>query len=213
MKSFFRRLYYKFVQKKADVVVAKVDSKPVSTDDLKWGFVVPHTKKAAGAVLKITIKGKSKVQDQEYFYAMDVIDELASKLGVTKATRDEGGLKGAFSWLNIEGCNASIEPHLNAFNTKAEGYEVLILDGDSTSEVYAKELLALFGEMFPKRVNRGIKRIKAGGRGFSNLMAAKEKGMKVALLTELFFIDNPKEFISRGDMVEFFNRFLIGKDV
>lgn len=194
------------MQKKADKVV----SKPVEVGNLKWGFVVPHTKAKAGAVLK---DRDGKVVAQEYFYAKDALRLLQDHLGVTVGTRDEGGLNGAYGWLNIEGCTASIEPHLNAFNTKAKGYEVLVLKGDTTSALYAKELLDLFGKMYPDRVNRGIKYVKSGDNGFANLMAAKKNGMEVALLTELFFIDNKSEWISRGDMAQFFNRFLEGKDV
>ncbi len=209
MKKFFIKLYRKFIQKKADKIVAT--PAPTGPISLKWGFVVPHTKAKAGAVLK---NSQGKVLEQEYFYGKEMLQLLKAKLPeLTVATRDEGGLAGAYGWLNIEGCTASIEPHLNAYNKKAQGYEVLVLKGDELSARYAKELIYLYKALYPNKVDRKVKYVSAGDRGFSNLYEAKKKGMQVALLTELFFIDSAFDYVPKPDMADFFYRFLEGKDV
>lgn len=207
MVTWFKRLYNKLVQKKVEKTLEKepTDFTNDITDYSLWGFVVPHTKADRGAVLKSAL---GKVVETEYDYGAETIRLISNDLPVTKATRDGGGLKGAYGWLKIEGAKFSIEPHLNAFNTIAKGYCVLVLKGDTKSEKVARQLLAKFSEKYPDRQNRGIRFVKSGDRGALNLITAKDNGMEVALLTEMFFIDNLSDYISTKEMSKFFIDFL-----
>lgn len=211
MKKFFTRLYRKFQQKKVEATLPKTAT--INNDlglSTYWGFVVPHTKKAIGAVLK---DKEGKVIQTENAYGAEVCNAVSRQLGCPVGTRDAGGLDGAYGWLNIEGCKFSIEPHLNAFNTKAEGFEVLVIDGDLKSEFIARKVLTMFSKRYPNRVNRGIKKVRAGQNGFKNLEVARKNGMEVALLTEMFFIDNEKEYMGTAEMAGFFIDFINSFDV
>jgi hypothetical protein len=209
MKKFFINLYRKFQQKKVD----KINKKPVVVDELKWAMVVGHSKSEIGCVLK----KKGKVVYTENAHSRGTIDKVHSGLmkitgeSLTRAVRDGWGLEGAYSSLAQDGITASIESHRNAFNTKARGYEVWILKGDTLSKQYAEELINRMSKFFPTRINRGVKEVEAGGRGFVNLYEAKKAGMKVALLSELFFLDNESEFISEEDLAKVYIDFLQDK--
>ena len=149
-------------------------------DGYKWGYIVPHTLTAQGAE---THDGIS-----EYRYG------LVARLALTfSETRNGWGVKGACKSLINQGANASFEDHKNAYNTKVGGAEILVLYGDSLSEAIAERILEDFCREFG-RVNRGVKKIRKGGRGYNNLKTAK-KYFNVALLGEMFFIDNTDEWI------------------
>ena len=158
----------------------------------RLGVIVPHNKKAQGAE---TTDGVYT----EYRYALM---EWMS-LNYPRETRDKGGVSGAAKRLKAQGCNFSIEPHKNAYNEVVRGHEVLVLEGDKLSIKYAKQLVDMFGGEFPLSPNRGVKELVRGDRGYYNLVRAKKAGMEVALLTELFFIDNKEDFIPVDDMEAF----------
>lgn len=167
---------------------------------LKWGIIIPHTYKAQGA---------SNKQDTvtEYQYA----DKMSWRINHSSEFRDNGGVYGAAERLFESGCNASIEPHLNAFNGKAKGFEILAMAGDTRSISEGIRIAKAFKEMFPDRLLRhgnGVKIVKRGDRGYKNLKDARYAGMRVALLSEAFFIDNPDEWISHYDMAEFWESVL-----
>ena len=161
----------------------------------KVGCIIPHVLKAQGAE---TIGGLT-----EYRYAFEEIPK-----DKPYKTRDEAGVKGAARELKKLKCNTSIEPHKNAFNEKANGYEILVMDGDKVSYDFAMNILQAFEEMFPTHKNRGIKTLSRGDRGYYNLRDAKRGGMKAAILTELFFIDCYQDFILPETMREFWERVL-----
>ena len=169
-------------------------------EPLNWGFIIPHTYKAQGASNKSgTIT--------EYEYA----DKMAWKTKIHAQFRDNGGVSGAASRLSELGCNASIEPHLNAFNGKAKGFEILAIAGDSKSISEGIRIAKAFKERFPDRVLRhgnGVKIVHRGDRGYKNLEAARFAGMSVALLSEAFFLDNPDEWIDHQDMASFWESVL-----
>lgn len=166
---------------------------------IKWGIIVPHTKEAQGAVSKLT-----KVS--EYKYGKVLISYLST---YPFATRDAAGIKGAVKELVSKGCNASLEPHKNAFNNKAKGYEILVIKGDNASKEYARLILEAFEDEYPNRRNRGIKEVSKGDRGYYNLKTAKKAGIKVALLSEMFFIDNPVDYVEPQTMAAFWQKVLI----
>ena len=168
---------------------------------LKWGVIVPHTQKAPGAVTKGGVVS-------EYNYA----GFMAQKMKFSYFYRDGIGVLGAAKKLaQYGGCNASLEPHLNAFNNRARGFEILVMEGDRLSYDIAENIATAFKEAYPDRILRhgnGVKVVKKGDAGFYNLRDAKRGGMKVALLSEAFFIDNPDEWIDQIDMAKFWESVL-----
>ena len=163
-----------------------------------WGIIVPHLDRAGGAE---TPSGRWN----EYKYGL----HMAKFMDKAHATRDEGGVYGAAKELKKYGCNASLEPHKNAYNGKANGYEILILKGDHLSKHYAELFLEEFSRKYPQRKNRGIKEMTKGGRGYKNLIDAKRAGMEVALLSEMFFIDVAGEWLEPHVMGKFWEEVLV----
>lgn len=171
----------------------------------KWGIIIPHTKRKPGAS---GYKPSGK-KIQEYQYGLELVADTSFPF----ETRDNGGVSGAAKRLkNISQTNATIEPHKNAYNKKARGFELLVIRGDSLSGHYARMIADEFKRQFPERRMRhdnGIKWVKKGDRGYYNLVAAKKAGMEVAILGESFFIDNPDEWISPEEMAEFWKEVLV----
>jgi hypothetical protein len=166
-----------------------------------WGLIVPHTKSSGGASSK-------EKNINEYNYGL----KLAALMPIPRETRDEGGVSLAAKRLKLKGCNASLEPHKNAYNGTAKGFEILVLENDSESIRVAEIMAENFKAKYPTRVLRhtnGVKKIKSGDRGYSNLIAAKKEGMKIALLGEAFFIDNPAEWIEPEEMAKFWMENLV----
>jgi hypothetical protein len=193
LKRFFRRLVS---------APAPVANDFGSGEELKysWGYIVPHTAKAAGAV---GYRGLQKFS--EYQYGLEVAE--INRVFLPFETRDNGGVLAAALKLKAKGANASIEAHLNAFNGKVGGAEILVLDGDAESYDMAQNLLAAFALEFPNFNIRGVKRRKSGDTGYFNLMQAKAAGMRIALLTEFFFIDS--EYIAPEAMAAFIRKNLV----
>ena len=192
-----------FFRKKPKPGVEDGVKDPVTQKEFKynWGFIVPHTKRAGGAVSRE--KGIN-----EYEYGL----KLVKLLKWPWDTRDKGGVFGAASRLRKKGVNATIEPHKNAFNGKAHGFELLVMKGDDLSGEVARHICEAFQEKYPNRKLRydnGIKWSKPGDRGYGNLKAAKDAGIDVVILSESFFIDNPKEWITHQEMAKFWRDVLI----
>jgi len=184
LKRKFKKLWHK-VKKKADrkvITPAKLPSK------LEMGFVRPHNNYAQGAVNKT-----KNVSEFGYFALM--YRELATPFKWTTRLNIRGQLAKAYGELADMGVNFSIEPHENAYNKRVGGFECLILAGDKTSEIYAQLYLSIMEKHFPNMHNRGLKTVQSGDRGYANLYAARKAGMKVAILSENFFIDNDKDWI------------------
>ena len=166
-----------------------------------WGYIVPHTANAQGAEAPDSRGGIS-----EYLYGVNIA--IANEETVPWESRNDGGVKGASKRLVKAGVNATFEDHKNAYNHKVGGAEILIIKGDDLSRKYAEFILEAFAEKFPDRKIRGIKERKKGGRGYNNLVAAKKAGADVALLGEMFFIDNEKDFIDPITYAEFIKEVL-----
>ena len=165
----------------------------------KWGYIVPHVKNAQGA----DTPGK---RYSEYKYGQIV----APQLSLPWDDRDNGGVSGACARLKkIRGVNSCFEDHKNAYNGIVGGAEILVISGDALSTHKAEMILDAFHADFPDRNIRGVKKMRKGGRGYNNLLAAKKAGMDVALLGELFFIDNKNDFISTDRYAEFLKSVLI----
>lgn len=158
-----------------------------------WGIIIPHTEKRPGA---LSFDGRYS----EYVYA----GIMSTKIGLPlyHANSPES-LAETFKHLGV---NASIEPHFNAFNGGVKGAEILVLHNDIKSEYFARLFMEYFVEKYPTRKLRhgnGIKYLKHGDRGFRNLNKAKSSGMKVAVLSELFFGDNGEDWLSPEDQAVF----------
>jgi hypothetical protein len=194
----FRRYMKKIIRFFKNPFTKKLPA-PIN-EPLNWGFIIPHTYKAQGAVDKAgTIT--------EYEFAIEMVENT----DFHRRYRESGGVSGAASRLSKMGCNASIEPHLNAFNGRAKGFEILAIAGDSRSISEGIRIAKAFKERFPDRVLRhgnGVKIVHRGDRGYKNLEAARFAGMSVALLSEAFFLDNPDEWIDHQDMASFWESVL-----
>ena len=164
-----------------------------------FGIIIPHTLHKQGAQ---SPKGMT-----EYNYGLIMSEVLV----LPTALRNVGGVKDATKQLLKEGCNASLEPHKNAYNGKAHGFEILCIKGDKLSEKYARLFAEAFHDKFGRRLraDQGVKFVSKGDRGYNNLRDAKRAGMDVALLSEAFFIDNPSEWLSPTVMGNFWKEQLV----
>lgn len=168
----------------------------------RWAYIVPHTEGAQGAE---TPDGLTS----EYKYGLSVA--VTNAESIPWDDRNDGGVKGAVKRL-VKGdkkVTATFEDHKNAYNNKVGGAEILVIRGDQLSKHYAELILDAFKVRFPKRNIRGIKEMKKGGRGYNNLLAAKKAGADVALLGELFFIDNDSDFIPVNTYADFLKEVLV----
>ena len=172
----------------------------------KWGILVPHTEKAQGAV---TTEGQT-----EYDYGVRLAVNFYNA-GIPIANRNNG-LKKGFKELRKQGVTASLEPHFNSFNGRAKGAEILVLKGDTRSYRIAElclEILDDSDEFYPDKDDnprriRGVKEVAKGDRGYKNLKAAKDSGMDIALLSELFFGDNYFDYMSEEMQYKFWREAL-----
>lgn len=166
----------------------------------RWGIIVPHTREAQGAdnhTKKIT----------EYMYGSLMVQSIA----LPHAFRDEGGVFSAARSLVSRGVTATLETHFNAYNGHAEGCEILVLQGDKLSEHYARLFVEDFAMKYKRKLrgDKGIKFVSKGDRGYQNLIAAKDAGAKVAILSELFFGDNPADYLDYNEQATFWQNTLI----
>ena len=181
---------------------SKVIVKPAKvTEKLKWGRVICHTSTAQGAD---TVRVGELITENAYCKKMYGYMKIFTPVG----NRDVGGINGAYDHLDAKGCTATIESHLNAFNSKAHGYECLILKGDKTSEIYALKWLGLMEEAFPSMTNRGVKTLVYGKGGYKNLKRSRRNGSKVAILTESFFLDNDEDWIDPKKLAKVFDKMI-----
>jgi hypothetical protein len=206
IKKLIKRLR-RFFRKIEDVTTKPPVNDYGRGDDFNptWGIIVPHTRKAQGARTHSSIKPPI----YEYGYGIQLAIYLSDR--IPHKTRDTAGVYGAAKALKNLGCNATIEPHCNAYNGKAHGYEILVMAGDSLSKEYALNIISAYEAKYPERRKRqgdGVKEVKKGERGYYNLKNAKAAGVKVALLSELFFIDNTSDFMGPLEMSNFLKEVL-----
>ena len=159
-----------------------------------WGYIVPHTKNAQGAE---TPDNKWS----EYKHGQSVA--VKNAVVIPWDDRDSGGVRPAVERLVSKGVNATWEDHRNAYRGTTGGAEILYIHGDDLSKYHAEMILDAFKAKYPDRNIRGAKAKRKGDRGYNNLLAAKKGGADVALLGELFFIDNPNDYLSPDEVAEF----------
>jgi len=166
-----------------------------------WGAIIPHSEAAQGAqAFNSTYT--------EYIYGTIMVPMM----DIPFTFRDKVGIKGAARILKEQGVNASIEPHFNAFNGRVKGAEMLVLSSDGLSKHYAELFLDIFKEDFPERRIRGVKEVSPGDRGYTNLLKCKQAGMKVAILSELFFGDNNEDWLAPDEQAKYW-RSCLGSDI
>lgn len=159
-----------------------------------WGYIVPHTKDAQGAETP-----DNKWSEYKHGQAVAVKNAVV----IPWDDRDNGGVSGAVKRLVSKGVNATWEGHLNAYRGDTAGMEILYIHGDDLSKHYAELIIDAFRIRYPDRNIRGLKAKRKGDRGYNNLRDAKRSGADVALLGELFFIDNPDDYLSPDEVAEF----------
>ena len=172
-----------------------------------WGYIVPHTKKAQGAVLK---GADGSTIESEYGLGLKIATELDNLGSILSETRDIGGVYGASRRLIGLGCKFSLEDHKNAFNKSVGGFEVLVLKGQQRSKIAAELLVETFVERLPNiklRASNGIKFLNSKDRGATNLRDAHNAGMEICLLPEPFFIDNIDDWIPTKMLVDIYLEF------
>lgn len=166
------------------------------------GFIIPHETNRPGAYNY----NKSYTENS---YAKIFIPNLELPF----ASRDSGGVKSAARELKAKGCNLSIEPHFNSYNGVASGMELLVRYEDEESIEVARLFAETFASIYPDRKlrgDKGVKRLKRGARGRGNLDAAASAGMRVQVLSELFFGDNRSDFIPPDKQLNFWKQALKG---
>lgn len=103
-----------------------------------------------------------------------------------------------------------IELHLNAFNGKAIGCEVLCLEGKTSSGEKAVDFADKFTKKFSrvKRRSNGVNWISSSDRG--GLSLKKLSSVQYSILVEPFFIDNKNEWIDQQEYAGFLKEWIKG---
>lgn len=117
--------------------------------------------------------------------------------------RDKRGIGGVNDDAEDWGGDLTIELHLNSFNGKAKGCEVLVLSGDDASIKMGQDFANLFCSTYSriKRDMDGVKELKKGDRGHYSLLLVNDP--PPSILIEPFFIDTPSEFIPPEEFTKF----------
>lgn len=155
------------------------------------GIIVGHEKKAPGAALA------KPYNLSEYNYNSEVARQVeyfanTNPLGVHVTTifRDGVGISGAYDKAIKLKCDAIIELHFNAFDTKVGGSETLCstnADDRAFAALVHSEVCAVFRG---GNLSRGVKALGRGDRGGQSIYSFP-KGANC--LVEPFFGDNPGE--------------------
>jgi len=146
----------------------------------------------------------------EFLYNSNVAEYIKanSKHDVKLFYRSSTGIVGvalkAVSWNP----DVSIELHLNSYNGKAKGCEVLVLDNDEKSGELARSFAASFTSKFDRvlRGDKGIKWLSSGDRGAASLKVLMP--IKQSILVEPFFCDNKEEWLEWDEYAKWLNGWL-----
>jgi N-acetylmuramoyl-L-alanine amidase len=161
---------------------------------------VAETKKKKVAIIvghEASRKG-ARLYSGEYEY--DYNSRIAKKLlaayrgpyALKVFHRDHIGMNGVAQQASVWGAEISLELHLNASGIPAaRGCEMLVIDKHKTSEDKAIKMMKLLSDTMGVKLrnNNGLKKLKAGDRGYKNLEVCKNAGIPIVLLIEPFFCD------------------------
>lgn len=128
---------------------------------------------------------------EEHAYNKQVAEYIESKLPVKLFFKTSSGWAPTYLKLAAFKPDISMELHLNSFNGKAMGCEVLCTS--QKAKLLADSFNSKFSARF-NRKNRGIKWLESGDRGYGNVKSASMLSGQ-AILIEAFFCDNKDEWI------------------
>jgi len=183
---------------------AQQSSKPKSPIQ-KVAIIVGHGNGDSGAM------GWNGVSEFDYNSAVAKSLEISDTGKEIKAFyRSASGITGVAASAVKWNPDIVIELHLNAFNGKAKGCEVLCLEGDLLSGEKAKSFSKLFCEKFNrvKRRDAGVNWIGSSDRGGLSLRSLSSTSY--AILVEPFFIDNKEEWIDPKEYAAFLKEWIKG---
>lgn len=183
---------------------AQQSSKPKSPIQ-KVAIIVGHGNGDSGAM------GWNGVSEFDYNSAVAKSLEISDTGKEIKAFyRSASGITGVAASAVKWNPDIVIELHLNAFNGKALGCEVLCLEGDLLSGEKAKSFAKLFCEKFNrvKRRDAGVNWISSSDRGGLSLRSLSSTSY--AILVEPFFIDNKEEWIDPKEYAAFLKEWIKG---
>lgn len=166
---------------------------------MKICISIGHSFKEQGATTK---DGKTS----EYLFnaaLAQLVKEQLVKYGydtvITNRLTDGGGtgMTADVKAINNTDADICVELHCNAFNTKAQGCEMLYwcrsTNGKRLAQCLQNQVVNALGN-----ANRGIKSINSKGRGAKVL---KETSMPM-VISEPFFIDNPEDYHNAFEKID-----------
>lgn len=171
----------------------------------KVALIVGHGNGDSGAM------GWNGVSEFDYNASVaSAIEMSLTEKEVKVFFRGSSGIAGVAKQAVKWGADIVIELHLNAFNSKAKGCEVLCLEGDLLSGEKAKSFAKLFCEKFNrvKRRDAGVNWISSSDRGGLSLRSLSSTSY--AILVEPFFIDNKEEWIDPKEYASFLKEWIKG---
>lgn len=183
---------------------AQQSSKPKSPIQ-KVAIIVGHGNGDSGAM------GWNGVSEFDYNSAVAKSLEISDTEKEIKAFyRSASGITGVAAAAVKWNPDIVIELHLNAFNGKALGCEVLCLQGHTASGEKARDFAEKFAAKFNrvKRRDNGVNWIASSDRG--GLSLKKLSSVQYSILVEPFFIDNKNEWIDQQEYAGFLKEWIRG---
>lgn len=158
---------------------------------MKICISIGHSEKEQGATTKDSKTSEYMFNTALAHLVKDDLKKLGYGVVITNRLTDGGGtgMTADVKAINATGADICVELHCNAYNTKAQGCEMLFWHTSEKGKQLAKTLQNRVVKVL-NNSDRGIKSIKVKGRGAKVL---RETFMPM-VIAEPFFIDNPEEF-------------------
>jgi len=197
--KFLELLLQLLLKPKKQEIIKKVEP---AQEKPKVAIIIGHDSKEQGASVY--------TGSTEYVWNSNVAEimlQKASELDLRVFSRDGIGRQGVADLVGAFAPKLSIELHLNSFQTKALGCEVLYHADNPEDKELAQDLANMISDNFKTRLraDKGAKAIDMGDRGHINLLSVLEKGVDHVLLVEPCFanietseskaiIENPEKY-------------------
>lgn len=183
-----------------------IEQKPVETKPLpslgvgikKIAVIVGHGNGDSGAM------GWNGMSEFNYnSFVAEMIEQSDTGKEIRVFYRGSSGIVGVAAKAIAWNPDMTLELHLNAYNGKAFGCEVLCLKSDSKSAEIGRSFAANFTTAFNRKMRGefGIKWIGSSDRGYTSLKAVSSA--KYSILVEPFFIDSKDEWIEPSNYADF----------
>lgn len=169
-----------------------------------WGLIIPHRKNSGGA------RGTNPFGIEMSEYQFAEIEALYSELPY-EYRDDSNSYFASMELVKSDNINAVIEIHKNAFDENVKGFQICVLHGDTRSYDAAESIAKKFKKRYPERIIRyqdGVCELNISDRGYNNLREIKASGVKIALLSEMFFIDSPDDWMNPTECGDFWRDIL-----